>query len=130
MRAKGVGWGRGSAEGRGPAAHRERACPASRRARPGTANDARLRSPHPTPHPHTHTHTLAAAASDLPVHALNKLPYGKLAGKRIGVHEGVIFCTYSSLISSSGKGPIAAAAQRSGVCCLPPHCASCAVHTV
>ena len=42
------------------------------------------------------------AAEDLPLHALNKLPYGKLAGARIGVKEGVIFLTYSSLISSSG----------------------------
>ena len=43
-----------------------------------------------------------AAAEDLPLHALNKLPYGKLAGARIGVKEGVIFLTFSSLISSSG----------------------------
>ncbi|EFN59033.1 hypothetical protein CHLNCDRAFT_137726 [Chlorella variabilis] len=43
-------------------------------------------------------------AEHLPLHALNKLPYGKLAGHKIGVKEGVIFLTYSSLISSSDRG--------------------------
>lgn len=38
----------------------------------------------------------------MPLHALNKLPYGKLSGHKIGVKEGVMFLTYSSLISSSG----------------------------
>ena len=45
----------------------------------------------------------AIAAEDLPLHALNKLPYGKLSGSRIGVKEGIIFLTYSSLIASSGR---------------------------
>lgn len=43
-------------------------------------------------------------ASDIPVHALNKLPYGKLAGHKINVRAGVIFLTYASLISSSDRG--------------------------
>lgn len=43
------------------------------------------------------------AATDIPIHALNKLPYGKLDSARVGVKEGVIFLTYSSLISSSEK---------------------------
>ncbi|KAF6136596.1 hypothetical protein GIB67_016052 [Kingdonia uniflora] len=38
------------------------------------------------------------------VHALNKLPYSKLDSKSVGVKEGVIFLTYSSLIASSEKG--------------------------
>ncbi|CAH9053117.1 unnamed protein product [Cuscuta epithymum] len=38
------------------------------------------------------------------VHALNKLPYSKLDSKSVGVREGVIFLTYSSLIASSEKG--------------------------
>lgn len=38
------------------------------------------------------------------VHALNKLPYTMLDSKTVGVREGVIFLTYSSLIASSGKG--------------------------
>ncbi|XP_052207187.1 protein FORGETTER 1 [Diospyros lotus] len=38
------------------------------------------------------------------VHALNKLPYSKLDSKAVGVREGVIFSTYSSLIASSEKG--------------------------
>lgn len=38
------------------------------------------------------------------VHALNKLPYGKLDSKQVGVKEGVLFLTYSSLIASSEKG--------------------------
>lgn len=49
------------------------------------------------------------AAEHLPLHALNKLPYGKLAGHKIGVKEGVIFLTYSSLISSSGEAHLQAA---------------------
>lgn len=38
------------------------------------------------------------------VHALSKLPYSKLDSKSVGVREGVIFSTYSSLIASSEKG--------------------------
>lgn len=38
------------------------------------------------------------------VHALNKLPYSKLDSKSVGIKEGVIFLTYSSLIASSEKG--------------------------
>ena len=45
-----------------------------------------------------------AGAVGIPLHALNKLPYGKLAGRKIGVTEGVIFLTYSSLVSSSDRG--------------------------
>lgn len=43
-------------------------------------------------------------ASSVEVHALNKLPYGKLDCKSVGVKDGVIFLTYSSLIASSDKG--------------------------
>ncbi|KAK2972068.1 hypothetical protein RJ640_005088, partial [Escallonia rubra] len=38
------------------------------------------------------------------VHALNKLPYSKLDSKSVGVRQGVVFLTYSSLIASSEKG--------------------------
>ncbi|KAK6934763.1 Zinc finger, PHD-finger, partial [Dillenia turbinata] len=38
------------------------------------------------------------------VHALNKLPYCKLDSKSVGVKQGVVFLTYSSLIASSEKG--------------------------
>ncbi|GBG72349.1 hypothetical protein CBR_g11926 [Chara braunii] len=38
------------------------------------------------------------------VHPLNKLPYGKLDSTKVGVKEGVIFLTYSSLIAASEKG--------------------------
>lgn len=38
------------------------------------------------------------------VHALNKLSYSKLDSKAVGVREGVIFLTYSSLIASSANG--------------------------
>jgi hypothetical protein len=38
------------------------------------------------------------------VHALNKLPYSWLDSKAIGITEGVVFVTYSSLIASSEKG--------------------------
>ena len=38
------------------------------------------------------------------VHPLNKLPYSKLDSKAIGIKNGVIFVTYSSLIASSEKG--------------------------
>lgn len=38
------------------------------------------------------------------MHALNKLPYSKLDSKSVGVSEGVVFVTYSSLIASSEKG--------------------------
>ena len=40
----------------------------------------------------------------LAVHALNKLPYSKLDSKSVGIREGVIFLTYSSLIASSERG--------------------------
>ncbi|XP_039691110.1 protein FORGETTER 1 [Medicago truncatula] len=43
-------------------------------------------------------------ASCISVHALNKLPYTKLDTKSVGVREGVIFSTYSSLIASSDRG--------------------------
>ncbi|KAL3700029.1 hypothetical protein R1sor_018051 [Riccia sorocarpa] len=43
-------------------------------------------------------------ATCVEVHALNKLPYGKLDSKQVGVREGVLFLTYSSLIASSEKG--------------------------
>ncbi|KAG9439302.1 hypothetical protein H6P81_019467 [Aristolochia fimbriata] len=43
-------------------------------------------------------------ASCIEVHALNKLPYSKLDSKSVGVKDGVIFLTYSSLIASSEKG--------------------------
>ncbi|KAK9684141.1 hypothetical protein RND81_10G189300 [Saponaria officinalis] len=43
-------------------------------------------------------------ASSIEVHALNKLPYGKLDSKSVGIREGVLFLTYSSLIASSEKG--------------------------
>lgn len=45
-----------------------------------------------------------AGAPDIVVHPLNKLPYGKLAGHKIGVKDGVIFSTYSSLVSASDRG--------------------------
>lgn len=38
------------------------------------------------------------------MHALNKLPYSKLDSRSVGVKEGVVFLTYSSLIASSEKG--------------------------
>ncbi|KAK1280548.1 hypothetical protein QJS04_geneDACA014302 [Acorus gramineus] len=38
------------------------------------------------------------------VHALNKLPYSKLDSKSVGIRDGVVFLTYSSLIASSEKG--------------------------
>ncbi|XP_021775202.1 protein FORGETTER 1-like isoform X2 [Chenopodium quinoa] len=43
-------------------------------------------------------------ATSVEVHALNKLPYGKLDSKSVGIKEGVLFSTYSSLIASSEKG--------------------------
>lgn len=52
------------------------------------------------------------AAGHLPLYALNKLPYGKLAGAKIGVKEGVMFLTYSSLTSSSGA-PLPASSRCS-----------------
>ncbi|KAI4333252.1 hypothetical protein L6164_018085 [Bauhinia variegata] len=45
-----------------------------------------------------------AGATCIEVHALNKLPYSKLDSKSVGVKEGVVFLTYSSLIASSEKG--------------------------
>jgi hypothetical protein len=43
-------------------------------------------------------------AADIEVHALNKLPYAKLAGAKVGVKEGVLFLTYSSLVAASDGG--------------------------
>ncbi|CAA6668669.1 unnamed protein product [Spirodela intermedia] len=43
-------------------------------------------------------------ATTVEVHALNKLPYSKLDSKAVGIKDGVIFLTYSSLIASSDKG--------------------------
>ncbi|RZC64949.1 hypothetical protein C5167_008643 [Papaver somniferum] len=43
-------------------------------------------------------------ATCIQVHALNKLPYSKLDSKSVGIKEGVVFLTYSSLIASSEKG--------------------------
>lgn len=43
-------------------------------------------------------------AKCIEVHAMNKLPYTKLDSKAVGVREGVIFLTYSSLIASTEKG--------------------------
>ncbi|XP_071730329.1 protein FORGETTER 1 isoform X1 [Rutidosis leptorrhynchoides] len=43
-------------------------------------------------------------ATCIVVHALNKLPYSKLDSKSVGIKEGVVFLTYSSLIASSEKG--------------------------
>ncbi|CAI7912606.1 unnamed protein product [Closterium sp. NIES-54] len=40
-------------------------------------------------------------ATDIPVHALNKLPYGKLDSKANKIKEGVLFLTYSTLIASA-----------------------------
>ncbi|KAL8209836.1 hypothetical protein R6Q57_006568 [Mikania cordata] len=45
-----------------------------------------------------------AGATCIEVHALNKLSYSKLDSKSVGIREGVIFLTYSSLIASSEKG--------------------------
>ncbi|KAL6767860.1 hypothetical protein ACKKBF_B36890 [Auxenochlorella protothecoides x Auxenochlorella symbiontica] len=42
-------------------------------------------------------------ATEIPLHSLNKLPYGKLDSKRIGIKEGVVFLTYASLVSQSDK---------------------------
>lgn len=61
----------------------------------------------PAGHPPLPRHP--TAAGHLPLYALNKLPYGKLAGAKIGVKEGVMFLTYSSLTSSSGAPPPATA---------------------
>ncbi|XP_024977449.1 protein FORGETTER 1 isoform X2 [Cynara cardunculus var. scolymus] len=43
-------------------------------------------------------------ATCIEVHALNKLPYSKLDSKSVGIRDGVVFLTYSSLIASSEKG--------------------------
>ncbi|XP_076928744.1 protein FORGETTER 1-like [Bidens hawaiensis] len=43
-------------------------------------------------------------ATCIEVHALNKLKYSKLDSKTVGIYEGVIFLTYSSLIASSDTG--------------------------
>ncbi|KAL5978726.1 hypothetical protein ACLOJK_029843 [Asimina triloba] len=42
-------------------------------------------------------------ATCIQVHALNKLPYSKLDSKSVGVRDGVVFLTYSSLIASSER---------------------------
>ncbi|KAL3627180.1 hypothetical protein CASFOL_028543 [Castilleja foliolosa] len=43
-------------------------------------------------------------AACVEVHAVNKLPYSKLDSKSVGIREGVVFLTYSSVIASSEKG--------------------------
>ncbi|KAH7839686.1 hypothetical protein Vadar_007346 [Vaccinium darrowii] len=43
-------------------------------------------------------------ATNIEVHALNKLSYSKLDSKSVGVREGVIFLTYSCLIASTDRG--------------------------
>ncbi|KAK1365814.1 putative Zinc finger, RING/FYVE/PHD-type, protein strawberry notch [Heracleum sosnowskyi] len=43
-------------------------------------------------------------AKFIEVHALNKLKYTKLDSKTVGIREGVIFLTYSTLIASSKQG--------------------------
>lgn len=43
-------------------------------------------------------------ASEISLHPLNKIPYGKIDGKKINIQDGIIFLTYSSLVSSSDKG--------------------------
>ncbi|XP_020573250.1 protein FORGETTER 1 [Phalaenopsis equestris] len=43
-------------------------------------------------------------AASIEVHALNKLPYSKLDSKAVGIKDGVVFLTYSSLIASSERG--------------------------
>ncbi|XP_073000947.1 LOW QUALITY PROTEIN: protein FORGETTER 1 [Typha latifolia] len=43
-------------------------------------------------------------ATCVEVHALNKLPYSKLDSKAVGIKDGVVFLTYSSLIASSERG--------------------------
>ena len=43
-------------------------------------------------------------APEIQLYALNKLPYGRLDSKLIGLDEGVIFVTYSSLIASQDSG--------------------------
>ena len=47
-------------------------------------------SPHPSPLP-------------CPVHALSKLPYGKLDSKSLRVSSGVVFLTYASLLASQAQ---------------------------
>jgi P-loop containing NTP hydrolase pore-1 len=42
-------------------------------------------------------------ATDIDVHPLNKLPYGRLDGAKSRVAAGVVFLTYASLISASDK---------------------------
>ncbi|BDA46474.1 Protein strawberry notch homolog 1 [Coccomyxa sp. Obi] len=43
-------------------------------------------------------------ATDIPLHPLNKLPYGQLDSDKVGVKEGVVLLTYSSLISAADNG--------------------------
>lgn len=42
-------------------------------------------------------------ADYISLHPLNKVPYGSLSSRKSGIEEGVIFLTYSTLISSSEK---------------------------
>ena len=46
-----------------------------------------------------HAHVQDIGAPDIQLYALNKRPYGRLDSKAIGLDEGVIFLTYSSLIA-------------------------------
>lgn len=77
------------------------------------------------------------AAADLPLHALTKLPYGKLAGHKIGVREGVLFLTYSALIASTGGWAVWESARSGGgqqlggqsLRCIPPLSLPCAPAT-
>ncbi len=60
--------------------------------------------PHLTcPPPHTHTYLPPHAAKFIPIHPLSKLPYAKLDSAKVNVKQGVIFLTYSALISSTEK---------------------------
>lgn len=54
-------------------------------------------------------HVLFTCADVVPlfsslVHPLNKLSYAKLDSKAVGIKEGVVFLTYSSLIASTERG--------------------------
>lgn len=42
-------------------------------------------------------------ATDIAIQPLNKLPYGRIDASKAKFGDGVIFLTYSSLISSSDK---------------------------
>jgi len=45
----------------------------------------------------------ATGPNKIPLHALNKLPYKKIAGREVDVQEGIIFLTYASLIAKNDK---------------------------